>query len=95
MKLVNKECTYENEDTAEDNGSENSPEKCFVIVLFFYLEIFQDKKYDKDIINRKSVFSQVCGKIFDSTFCSAIVILIYEKAEEGRDHYPEDGLIEC
>ena len=95
MELVNKECTYENEDTTEDDGSENSPEKSFVIVFFFYPEVFQDKKYNKDVINREGIFSQVCREIFYSTFCSAVIILIYEKAKQGRDHYPEDGVIEC
>jgi hypothetical protein len=91
---VNKKSTNENENSTENNGSEYPPEESFVIVLFFNLEIFKNKKYNKDVINRESVLRKVCREIFYSTLCPAVIIFIYEKAEQGRDHYPENGLVE-
>src|SRR5690606_27415625 len=59
VEALNQYGAYANEDTAEDDRPEYSPEEYLVIVSFVNLEVAQDKEDHKDVVDRKRILGKI------------------------------------
>ena len=61
VELSNQSDSRQNENRAHDQGAQNPPEQNFVLVDRGYLEIAEDEKEDKKIIDTKGKLNHIPG----------------------------------
>ena len=73
MEFGNEGFANADENTAHNNGAQNTPEQNAVLVFAFNFEAAEDNRHDEDIIQRQAFFYQKSGIIEHAGFKATFV----------------------
>ena len=73
MEFWNEGFANANEDTAHDNGAQNTPEQNAVLIFALNFETAEDNRHDENVIQRQAFFYQKSGVIKHSGFKATLI----------------------